>query len=124
MTEEQVKKAREDAEALIAPFMKEMHDRMVDFYMAGFTDCMREYVSEEDLSLVRLKKDAILQKRLDQSDFSTRLWNTLRAMDVYTLGDIIKHSQLEYMKYRNFGIVCLGELQRYARKYGYEIKEV
>lgn len=124
MTEEQVKKAREDVEVLIAPAMKMIHDFMIDVYMSGFTDCMNEYVTDEDKVLVKLKKDAILQKRLDQSDFSTRLWNTLRAMDVRTLGDIIKHSQLEYMKYRNFGIVCLGELQRYARKYGYEIKDV
>ena len=132
MTEGKIEQAKKDAESLIAPIVRVFHTSLFEVYMKGFLDGLKSYepseedaeriLAEEEESLVKLKKDAILQKKLKPEEFSVRVWNVLKAMDVYTLSDMISHTQTDYISQRNFGRVCLVEVIGYAHKYGYEIK--
>lgn len=132
MTEGKIEKAKKDTEVLIAPIVRVFHDSLLEVYIKGFIDGIESsepseedaerILAEEEKSLVKLKKDAILQKKLKPEEFSVRVWNVLKAMDVYTLSDMISHTQMDYIRQRNFGRVCLVEVIEYAHKYGYEIK--
>lgn len=132
MTESKIEQARKDAEGLIAPIVRVFHDSLFEVYMKGFLDGLKLYepleedakrrLAEEDQPLVKLKKDAILQKKLRPEEFSVRVWNVLRAMDVCTLGDIVKHNAIDFLKQRNFGKVCFNEVKGYVAEYGYKIE--
>ena len=132
MTEGKIKQARIDAEATIEPMVRVFHDSLFEVYMKGFMDGLKSsepikeeasrILSEEQETLVKLKKDAILQKKLKQEEFYVRVWNVLKAMDIYTLGDIVKHNAIDFLKQRNFGKVCFNEVNDYVAKYGYKIE--
>jgi len=132
MAEGKIEQAKKDAESLIAPIVSVFHTSLFEVYMKGFLDGLKSsepleedaecIFTEEGQSLVKLKKDAILQKKLKPEEFSVRVWNVLKAMDVYTLSDMIGYTQMDYIRQRNFGRVCLAEVIDYAHKYGYEIK--
>lgn len=148
MNESGFEKARKDAESVLEPVVMTLKKSILEIYMKGFIDGVRaSEPSEEELNnilakeeeflslvsseeigkikegvSVKLKKDAILQKRLKPEEFSVRVWNVLRSMEVNTLGDMVNHTQMDYIRQRNFGRVCLVEVIGYAHKYGYEIK--
>lgn len=132
MTEGKIEQAKKDAEGLIAPIARVFHESLLEVYMKGFIDGLKSseplekdaecIFTEEEQPLVKLKKDAILQKKLKPEEFSVRVWNVLKAMDVYTLSDMIVHTQMDYIMQRNFGRACLDEVIDYAHKFGYEIK--
>lgn len=123
MKESEFIAAQKQAEEKLEPVLRFLHNSLIEVYMQGFVAGLG--VSEERLdndSLVRLKQDAILQRRLKPEDFSVRLWNVLKAYDIKTLGDIIKHTKLDFLRMRNLGKTSLFELMDFVKQFGYEIR--
>jgi len=46
---------------------------------------------------------SILEKKLDDFDLSVRVQNTFKGMEVYTIGDLVKKTELDLIRWRNFG---------------------
>ena len=57
-----------------------------------------------------LKTRQQLQTKLTEMDLSVRALNCLKAADVETLGDLVKFSKNDLLKFRNFGKKSLAEL--------------
>ena len=57
-----------------------------------------------------LKMRQLLKNRLIDMDLSVRALNCLKAAEVETLGDLVKYSKTDLLKFRNFGKKSLTEL--------------
>lgn len=60
----------------------------------------------------------LLKSRLSDVDLSVRALNCLRAADVETLGDLVKCSRSELLKFRNFGKKSLNEVDELLDRLG------
>ncbi len=59
-----------------------------------------------------------LKSKLSEEDLSVRALNCLRAADVETLGDLVKCSRSELLKFRNFGKKSLNEVDALLDRLG------
>jgi DNA-directed RNA polymerase subunit alpha len=44
-------------------------------------------------------------------------------MEIYTLGDILRHKKSDFFRYRNFGKKSLTELEEVLAEYGLELRQ-
>lgn len=69
----------------------------------------------------------LLKSKLSDVDLSVRALNCLRAADVETLGDLVKCSRSELLKFRNFGKKSLNEvddlLDRLGLTFGMDVSK-
>jgi hypothetical protein len=65
-----------------------------------------EEVIDED----RLRLIEVLNHSVEELELSVRSSNCLRDADIRTLGDLVRKSEAEMLKYRNFGRKSLQEL--------------
>lgn len=65
---------------------------------------------EEDFDENTLMTRQLLKNRLEDVELSVRAFNCLRAAGVLTLGDLVKYSRSELLKFRNFGKKSLNEV--------------
>ena len=65
---------------------------------------------EFDEELVRMRN--LLKTKLADMDLSVRALNCLKAAEVVTLGDLVKYSKNDLLKFRNFGKKSLTELDQ------------
>jgi len=63
---------------------------------------------EEDEETARIR--ALLKTRVDELELSVRSSNCLRAANIQTLEDLVRRSESEMLKFRNFGRKSLNEL--------------
>ncbi len=78
---------------------------------------------EEDIaSEVSDEKDADLYKRLSQPvselELSVRSANCLREAHIKTIGELVKKTEMEMLKYRNFGKKSLTEISNILKEMG------
>lgn len=75
---------------------------------------------EEDESLDKdtLRIRQLLKTKLDEVDLSVRALNCLNSADVYTLGELVKYTKGDLMKFRNFGRKSLTEIEVLLEKLG------
>ncbi|MBI1825896.1 MAG: tetratricopeptide repeat protein [Planctomycetes bacterium] len=59
----------------------------------------------------RDRKDAILDVPITDFELSVRSRNCLKQMNIRTLGDLLRISELELLSYRNFGETSLNEIK-------------
>lgn len=142
MTEENIVKARAVAEMEIEPLFRVFKQTLIETYMKGFMKGLEgaedenaalQRLNEEaealvrrspiEESLVKLKHEAILKRRLRQEDFNTRVWRTLVMLDIETLGDILQVSERFYLSQKGFGKGSLNVLRNFVKKFGYKLKE-
>jgi hypothetical protein len=64
----------------------------------------------KDSHLISDNVNPILFKKVIELDMSVRLINVLHGMDVYTLGDILRHKKQDFFRCRNFGKKSFDEL--------------
>ena len=57
-----------------------------------------------------LRMRQLLKTKLSDQDLSVRALNCLKAADVDTVGDLVKHNRNDLLKFRNFGKKSLTEL--------------
>jgi DNA-directed RNA polymerase subunit alpha len=65
-----------------------------------------EHVEDEETLRIR----QLLQTRVDELELSVRSSNCLRAANIQVLADLVKRTESEMLKYRNFGRKSLTEL--------------
>lgn len=89
-------------------------------------------VEEEEVEVVEeepdeefLKTKALLEKSVEELELSVRSGNCLKAAEIKTLGDLVRKTEAEMLKYRNFGRKSLKEiadlLEPMGLKFGMEV---
>jgi len=95
---------KEAAKILIQHFMLFSDERItVEIEVKPVTD-------EFDEELMKMRQ--LLKTRLQDMDLSVRALNCLKAAEVDTLGDLVKYSKNDLLKFRNFGKKSLTELDQ------------
>lgn len=75
-----------------------------------------ELISEEK---EKKEREKILNKTLEELDFSVRSYNCLKKSDVNTLRDLVELSPREIIKIKNLGKKSLDEIKEKITKYGF-----
>lgn len=78
--------------------------------------------NEEKFRDNEIREDDMTLDLMD-CDLSVRAMNCLKAAEVRTLGDLSKLTQMEIMKFRNFGKKSLNEIVELLESRGYEWKK-
>jgi DNA-directed RNA polymerase subunit alpha len=86
--------------------------KIVKDHMQLFITIDEEFVEErsEEIDEETLRIRQLLQMRVDELELSVRSSNCLRAANIMTLEDLVKRTESEMLKYRNFGRKSLTEL--------------
>ena len=71
---------------------------------------VKPVTDEFDEELVKMRNQ--LKTKLADMDLSVRALNCLKAAEVVTLGDLVKYSKNDLLKFRNFGKKSLTELDQ------------
>jgi|Deesub1362B_J571_1020462.scaffolds.fasta_scaffold02739_6 DNA-directed RNA polymerase subunit alpha len=71
---------------------------------------------EIDEDALRIKK--LLKMSVDELELSVRASNCLKAANIETIADLVKHTEQEMLKFRNFGRKSLNELQQVLENLG------
>ncbi len=93
---------KEAARILIQHFMLFSDEKM--------TINLDDTATENDLNEPELHMRQLLKTKLVDKDLSVRALNCLKAADVETVGDLVKHNRNDLLKFRNFGKKSLTEL--------------
>lgn len=80
-----------------------------------------ELISEEERE--KSEKAKILDKTIEELDFSVRSYNCLKKSGVNTLRDLISYSPEEVIKIKNLGKKSLDEIKEKINKYGFTLGE-
>jgi len=80
-----------------------------------------ELVSEVEKE--KSEKEKILNKTIEELDFSVRSYNCLKKSSINTLKDLIKYSPEEIIKIKNLGKKSLDEIKEKINKYGFILGE-
>lgn len=65
--------------------------------------------------------DPFLETPLMDLDLTVRLYNCMKYAEIKTFGQILNHTQSDYMKFRNFGKKMLDELNEFVYSKGYKL---
>lgn len=79
-----------------------------------------ELISEEK---EKSEREKILNKSLEELDFSVRSYNCLKKSEVNTLRDLVEFSPREIIKIKNLGKKSLDEIKEKITKYGFVLGE-
>jgi len=80
-----------------------------------------ELISREEKE--KSEKEKILNKTIEELDFSVRSYNCLKKSNVNTLRDLVKYSPMEVIKIKNLGKKSLDEIKEKITKYGFVLGE-
>jgi len=78
-----------------------------------------ELISEEERE--KSEKEKILNKTIEELDFSVRSYNCLKKSSINTLRDLINYSPEEVIKIKNLGKKSLDEIREKINKYGFTL---
>ncbi|PKP56915.1 DNA-directed RNA polymerase subunit alpha [Candidatus Atribacteria bacterium HGW-Atribacteria-1] len=80
-----------------------------------------ELISREEKE--KSEKEKILNKTIEELDFSVRSYNCLKKSNVNTLRDLVNYSPIEVIKIKNLGKKSLDEIKEKIIKYGFVLGE-
>lgn len=80
-----------------------------------------ELISEEEKE--KSEREKILDKTIEELDFTVRSYNCLKKSDVNTLRDLIEYSPEKIIKIKNLGKKSLDEIKERINKYGFILGE-
>ena len=80
-----------------------------------------EIISKEEKE--QSEKEKILNKTIEELDFSVRSYNCLKKSNVNTLRDLVNYSPMEVIKIKNLGKKSLDEIKEKITKYGFVLGE-
>ncbi len=103
----------EDALAYAAKILQDQLNVFVNFE-GDLAAPQQEEKRDEEKERVK----AILKMRVDELELSVRSSNCLRAAKIETIGDLVKNSEPEMLKYKNFGRKSLTELNSILQNLG------
>jgi DNA-directed RNA polymerase subunit alpha len=84
--------------------------------LINFEEELEPEEEEIDEEVERMRE--LLSRSVDELELSVRSSNCLAAAKIKTLGDLVQKSEVEMLKYRNFGKKSLGELNSILKKQG------
>jgi DNA-directed RNA polymerase alpha subunit len=79
-----------------------------------FTSIQEEAIeteTEEEVDEEKQRIRKLLEKSVEELELSVRSSNCLRAAEIKNLGDLVQKSEVEMLKFRNFGRKSLKEIQ-------------
>ena len=95
----------QDALAVAAKILRDLFQMFINF-----EEPIEEEVEEEvDEEVVRVRK--LLDKSVEELELSVRSSNCLRAAEIKSISDLVRKSEPEMLKFRNFGRKSLKEIQ-------------
>lgn len=77
-----------------------------------------EIMEEEEVDEEVMRIRNLLKMRVDELELSVRSSNCLHAANIVTLEDLVRKSESEMLKYRNFGRKSLNELNAILAELG------
>ncbi|MCG2820294.1 MAG: DNA-directed RNA polymerase subunit alpha [Candidatus Atribacteria bacterium] len=80
-----------------------------------------ELISREEKE--NSEKEKILNKSIEELDFSVRSYNCLKKSNINTLRDLVNYSPMEVIKIKNLGKKSLDEIKEKIIKYGFVLGE-
>jgi DNA-directed RNA polymerase subunit alpha len=80
-----------------------------------------ELISREEKE--KSEKEKILNKTIEELDFSVRSYNCLKKSNVNILRDLVNYSPMEVIKIKNLGKKSLDEIKEKMTKYGFVLGE-
>jgi DNA-directed RNA polymerase subunit alpha len=72
--------------------------------------------SEQEAEVARIRKNLMIS--VDELELSVRSHNCLRSANIKTLADLVRRSESELLKFRNFGRKSLAELSAIVEELG------
>jgi len=77
-------------------------------------DCAVAYkIVEARETTVKRSTEELLDKKIDLSLFSVRAVNCMKAADIGTVRDLVRHKKSDFMQFRNFGNKTFEELDKF-----------
>ena len=97
-------------------------------YLKIFTKFSPEDVELEGELITREEKEnnekeKILNKSIEELDFSVRSYNCLKKSNINTLRDLVNYAPMEVIKIKNLGKKSLDEIKEKITKYGFVLGE-
>ncbi len=80
-----------------------------------------ELISREEKE--KSEKEKILNKTIEELDFSVRSYNCLKKSNINILRDLVNYSPMEVIKIKNLGKKSLDEIKEKMAKYGFVLGE-
>jgi len=101
----------EDAEAIIDSIVDEHPNLMRARQLKKSVDSSTTMVMDERIQRDREKHDAVLDTPVSDFELSVRSRNCLKQMNIRTLGDLLRTTEMELLSYKNFGETSLNEIK-------------
>jgi DNA-directed RNA polymerase subunit alpha len=79
---------------------------------------------DESQERTREKRSAILDTPISDFELSVRSRNCLKKMNIHTLGDLLKISEVELLGYKNFGETSLNEIKAMLKQKGLRLGQL
>lgn len=101
----------DEATRCLDPILKEYpnHSRARLFFKD--VESAKTMYYDEDLERVRERRNAVLDIPVSDFELSVRARNCLKQMDIETLGDLLRITEIQLMAYKNFGETSLSEIK-------------
>ncbi|OGU74676.1 MAG: DNA-directed RNA polymerase subunit alpha [Ignavibacteria bacterium RIFCSPLOWO2_02_FULL_55_14] len=104
------------AEEAVTHAGKILRDHILLFINFGQEPEQEKVESEQEAEVTRLRK--ILKMSVDELELSVRSHNCLRSASIKTLADLVRRTESELLKFRNFGRKSLAELSETVEQHG------
>lgn len=79
---------------------------------------------DESQERTREKRSAIMDTPITDFELSVRSRNCLKKMNIHTLGDLLKISEVELLGYKNFGETSLSEIKAMLKQKGLHLGQL
>jgi chromosome segregation ATPase len=69
-----------------------------------------------------INEKRLLARKIDDLELTVRSMNCLKAEEIYTIGELIKHSKVELLKTPNLGKKSLTEIKEVLQEWGLKLR--
>ncbi len=93
--------------------------RILRDYLSVFSE-FDEMAEEEEEPVIEVKeeKNELLDKQVSELELSVRAANCLKAANIHSLRELVEKTEVEMLKYRNFGRKSLNEIKALVEDMG------
>jgi DNA-directed RNA polymerase subunit alpha len=95
---------------------KILRDHVQLFINLGTEPETEKVENEQEAEVTRIRK--ILRMSVDELELSVRSHNCLRSASIKTMADLVRRTESELLKFRNFGRKSLAELSEIVEQHG------
>ena len=95
---------------------KILRDHVQLFINLGSEPEAEKVESEQEAEQARIRK--VLRMSVDELELSVRSHNCLRSANIKTMSDLVRRTESELLKFRNFGRKSLAELAEIVEQHG------